>query len=267
MARIESADFDCVILSPPCGSWSRANYSDKPGPKPVRSRKYPWGIPHLLAHDQRRAANGNEFVHFSIRAIVAAQNCKRRGRRVTTLWEHPEDLGATKNGCPASVWQLPQVRNAYAEFGFITAAGYQCQFPDVDYPKPTRVLTDITSLKCFGYTGWPQFTAEQKYLGPLPRQCGHRHYEQMIGRLPTGGFATSPKAAYPPGMCELFARHIFDDFMSQGSGKTRAPCGREGASKDAHARQHSGPSSPATQPRLAFRRAPGRPPMPPPTTR
>ena len=88
MARIESGGFDVVILSPPCGSWSRANYSDKPGPKPVRSRASPWGLPGLRHHDQVRARNGNEFVHFSIRAVIAAQACKRRGRRATTLWEH-----------------------------------------------------------------------------------------------------------------------------------------------------------------------------------
>ena len=52
-----------------------------------------------------------------------------------TLWEHPEDLGMTPRGCPASVWQLQQVRKAYAEFPFITAAGYQCQFEGVDYPQ------------------------------------------------------------------------------------------------------------------------------------
>ena len=151
MARIESGDFDVVILSPPCGSWSRANYSDKPGPQPVRSREHPWGKPGLLHRDQLRARNGNEFVHFSIRAVVAAQSCKRRGRRVTTLWEHPEDLGRTRRGTPASVWQLSNVRQAYGEFPFTTAAGYQCQFDDVDYAKPTRILTDILTLQCFGY--------------------------------------------------------------------------------------------------------------------
>ena len=30
MARVESADFDIVVLSPPCGTWSRANYSSRP---------------------------------------------------------------------------------------------------------------------------------------------------------------------------------------------------------------------------------------------
>ena len=59
--------------------------------------------------------------------------------------EHPKDLGTTARGCPASVWQLPEVRKAYAEFEHITVAGYQCQFK-VDFLKPTRIPTDILSL-------------------------------------------------------------------------------------------------------------------------
>ena len=55
----------------------------------------------------------------------------------------------------------------------------------------------------------------------------------MIGELPEGGFATSPMAAYPPGMCYMFALHIFNDFMENGPGKTRVPCGRDQASREA----------------------------------
>ena len=150
-----------------------------------------------------------------------------------TLWEHPEDLGTTPRGCPASVWQLQQVRKAYAEFPCTTAAGYQCQFDGVDYAKPTRILTDIMSLKSFGYVGWPTFDKDGWYTGPLPDSCGHRHGAQMIGKLPSGGFATSPTAAYPEGMCSLFARHIFMDFMQNGPGKKRLPCGRGRASDKA----------------------------------
>ena len=39
--RIGAADFDFVILSPPCGSWSRANWSDDKPPQPCRDRQHP----------------------------------------------------------------------------------------------------------------------------------------------------------------------------------------------------------------------------------
>ena len=41
LAQIGAGDYDVLILSPPCGNWSRANFSDKPGPKPCRNRQHP----------------------------------------------------------------------------------------------------------------------------------------------------------------------------------------------------------------------------------
>ena len=220
MARISSGDYDLIILSPPCGTWSRAPWSDNQPPQPVRDRHHPWGFPsQRTAADRRRLRDGNEFIHFSIRAIVTAQDCKRRGRRVMTLMEHPEDLGRVPRGQPASAWQLPELRGAYAEFPFATAAGHQCQF-NVDYAKPTRLLSDILTITAFGYSGWPVFDADDRYRGPLPKSCGHgKHGQQMIGHLPGGGFATSPTAAYPPGMCRFLAFHIYMDWMENGNGK------------------------------------------------
>ena len=101
---------------------------------------------------KRHARNGNEFIHFSIRAIITCQNCKRRGLRTMTLLEHPEDLGRVPTGYPASIWQLPELRKAYAEFPFVTVAGHQCQL-GVDYAKPTRLISDILSLAAFGFPG------------------------------------------------------------------------------------------------------------------
>ena len=46
LARLEDGEFDCIMLSPPCGTWSRANWVNNDGPKPRRNRKYPWGIPY-----------------------------------------------------------------------------------------------------------------------------------------------------------------------------------------------------------------------------
>ena len=102
LARLEDGDFDCVMLSPPCGTWSRANWANDNGPKPCRNRAHPWGIPHLRAGAQRRAAAGNEFVHFSIRAIVVAQSAKKKGHMVRCILEHPEDLGRIMPAGPSA---------------------------------------------------------------------------------------------------------------------------------------------------------------------
>ena len=69
----------------------------------------------------------------------------------------------------------------------------------------------MLSFGAFGFQGWPIFDEEDNYLAPLPRHCGHDHQEHPIGRLPSGGHATSPTAAYPDKMCLYIAFHIFED--------------------------------------------------------
>ena len=94
IARVEAGEFDVVINSPPCGTWSRANWANLDGPAPCRNRQNPWGFPNNEAHQRRRAEAGNEFIHFTLRAIAAAQAANAKGKWVGSLWEHPEDLGA-----------------------------------------------------------------------------------------------------------------------------------------------------------------------------
>ena len=220
LARIRDGDFDFVILSPPCASWSRSQYANNLKPQPVRSKKHPWGLPGLLKADRRRAETGNTFILFAIRAIVTATEAKRRGVYIRTLLEHPEDLGKTPRGTPASIWQLDQLRKAHGEFPHVSVAGHQCPF-GADRAKPTRLMSDIEEFAEFGFPGWPIFDHDDQYLGPLPKSCGHRHRDKMIGRTPQGGYYTSPTAAYPPDMCAFIALRFFNDFCN----KFPAPCG------------------------------------------
>ena len=46
--KIESGNYDVVIISPPCATWSRATFNPPPGgwpdpryPQPCRSKQYP----------------------------------------------------------------------------------------------------------------------------------------------------------------------------------------------------------------------------------
>ena len=223
MSRVEAGEFDVCIYSPPCGSWSRANWANDDGPQPCRNRAHPWGIPHQRAKQKERADNGNRFVHFAIRGIEAAARSKLAGRDVFSLLEHPEDLGRTHRGQPASIWQLPELRKAFGNSQCWTVAGHQCQFPGVDRAKPTRLFSDLVGVHEFGRCGWPTFDAADYYQGPLPRSCGHQHNQKMIGRLSGGGFATAPTAAYPEGMCDFIANLVFNAFRN--SKFTESPVG------------------------------------------
>ena len=57
--------------------------------------------------------------------------------------------------------------------------------------EPTRLFSDIGSLADFGRMGWPRFDSRDYYVGPLPKECGHRHKQRMIGKNRRGGFHTS----------------------------------------------------------------------------
>ena len=173
--QIEEGQIDVQILSPPCGTWSRANWANDLNPKLCRDRSHPWGFPNQKRQQQRRAETGNEFVHFAIRALAAAEEAKKRGHRIRSLLEHPEDLGRTPRGTPASIWQLPQIRqignkvvDARTGGGFKIVGGNQRQYPGIDRKKPTRLLSDIEGLERFGVEGWPQFDAAGWYVGPFP---------------------------------------------------------------------------------------------------
>ena len=219
IAQILAGEYDVVILSPPCGSWSRANWANDDGPPPCRDRFSPWGFAHNSAGQRRRAEAGNEFVHFSIRAIQTAALAKKRGCLVRCLLEHPEDLGrvgpqALHQGVPASIWQLDDLRSAFGDAKATTVAGWQCQFPDVDIAKPTRLFSNIPGIEEFGRVGWPVLDAHFNSRGPLPRYCGHNHKQRTIGTNDEGGFHTSPTAAYPPPMCEWIALKIYTDWLT-----------------------------------------------------
>ena len=74
------------------------------------------------------------------------------------LIEHPEDLGSTKNGVPASIWQLVEIRRLQdLNSAMVSVAGHQCQF-EVDYSKPTRLCSDIPGISDFGRSVGPRST-------------------------------------------------------------------------------------------------------------
>ena len=230
LAKILDGDFDFVILSPPCGTWSRANWANDDGPPPCRDRFSPWGFSPDRAKDhrfrmctagqKRRTEQGNAFVHFSIRAIRNAADARKKGHHVRFLLEHPEDLGRVSKaslyqGVPASIWQLRELREAPGDSTAKTVAGWQCQYPGMDIPKPTRLFSDIPGIEAFGVEGWPILDSDHHSVGPLPRYCGHRHTAKSIGKNDEGGFHISPTAAYPEGMCRWIAQLIHDDFATR----------------------------------------------------
>ena len=67
--RIAAKEFDAVLLSPPCASFSRATWANFRGPRPVRSYEFPRGLRTLTPAERDRAIMGNIFADLPTSAM------------------------------------------------------------------------------------------------------------------------------------------------------------------------------------------------------
>ena len=163
---------------------------------------------------------GNELLAFSVQCLQEGRKCSPPAHG---LLEHPEQLGSADRGEPASIWERSEVI-ALEEVGFIRGAIYQCQWhAGLDFPKPTGLLTSSPSIAAAPdfYAGQPELEDRQeqgrtrrKYVGPLPRECGHRHSTSLVGKDHTGAFRTGSSAAYPAEMCKRLADMMMHDLRA-----------------------------------------------------
>ena len=182
----ESSLYLLDVLSPPCGTWSRVH----PGPKPLRSSIWPLGFPWLSDQCRKQVEIANYFV---FQSILAAGLAAESGGFY--LIEHSEDLGEVAGEVPASIWQLPEMRQLVEKTQGTTWAVYQCKYSALS-PKPTRFASNIRQCKNFQFSSWPKFDSKHRYLGPLPKSCGHRfHVKKLIGKDVSGKWRTSPSAS------------------------------------------------------------------------
>ena len=62
LARIRAQEFDAILLSPPCSTFSRAPWANFKGPRPVRSAARPRGLDKLTAAERDRCILGNLLI-------------------------------------------------------------------------------------------------------------------------------------------------------------------------------------------------------------
>ena len=204
-------DWDYLIAAPPCGDFSRAKWANKSGPRPRRSRQYPRGFPWLRGKSKDATVNSNIMVD---RAVAAIKQGMQSQAKTRWLLEHPEDLGDTANGGePASIWQFEEIEELERLESVVFGVLYQCRFPEALHAKPTRLMGTVKGLGKMLYLGRPRFTKNShRYIGPLPRNCGHVSHKSLIGVNSEGVFNTAGAAAYPDSMNEEIAEHIVEDF-------------------------------------------------------
>ena len=215
--RIRAKEFDAILLSPPCASFSRATWANFRGPRPVRSYELPRGLEQLTLVERDRPILGNIFADFSFEiATLLAE-----GAATFLAMEQPEDLGALPT-CPheglrpASMWQWPQLADLL-EKGLRTVAFHQASF-GVPYAKPTRLLLCI-------YEGLPSYDDQGYYKGPLPSAQG---FGKMFQRQAKGAFKTTGSEQWPVAMCQWLSAMLLSSCLlpakdAVGEGGAAAP--------------------------------------------
>ena len=213
MLQMQAHEFDMLVITPPCSTFSRARFANSAGPTPLRTKAWPWGFPWLEGVNLAACELGNEFIRLTFEALQLASNLS-----MGSITEHPEDLGATNSGeLPGSLWAMEETFALAKSISASTVCFFQCPFGAAS-SKPTRLLSTIPLSNPDELTlakGWPRFAKSGRYLGPLPARCGHKH-QPLIGRSSSGSFRTSASAAYPASMCKWLAREIVIYCLAKG---------------------------------------------------
>ena len=94
LLKLQTGNYQAIILSPPCSTFSRAPWSNRKGPRPVRSYVHHRGLQRLTWSERKKADWGNTLMDFTFKLIQTAINKDVR----FILFENPEDLGALQQG-------------------------------------------------------------------------------------------------------------------------------------------------------------------------
>lgn len=204
--QIAARDWDVVLVSPPCNTWTRAVWSNYNGPKPMRSFDYPMGFPWLPWRTKQTCMLANTLAIFAIEVLD-----KQLSVGGHVLLEQPEDLGTIRSGPhagqrPASMWQLPQLKQLLQNTNIEYACLRQSDF-GTSYLKPTRLLFTLPGVNSDHrfFKGPPSFDPKGYYVGPCPASSSSG--ASLIGKKGSA-FATTGTAAWPPLLCEWIATSI-----------------------------------------------------------
>ena len=251
LQRIKQGEFDAVLVTPPCSTWSRVRGANCRGPPAIRSREHPWGFPWLSARHLKDAELGNVLIVFMLDVLetLEAHPHAASGRLVIVFGEHPGDLGLIRreeDGMlmePASIWQLPRMRALVrqdATLELFTVVFNQCCW-GAPYRKPTRLITNLAALRTWGQCQWPQFDAHRHYVGPI-LACRCKPTVTLARAKEDTSFRTSTTSTYPAAMDEQLAQSILQQWqrapLQPAKEGERHPIGEE-PGKEQHCKRHA----------------------------
>ena len=204
---ISSNCFQALISSPPCDTFTRVQWANDYGPRPLRSFLHKEGFPWLVGDRKHRAHIGTILGHFNFECIQL-QASQKPG---FVFMEFPEDLGAIRGGKhhgqrPASLWQWPAMHSLRADLRFTELGILQSDF-SANYLKPIRLLVKGHLSPHIGlFLGPPRYDPEGFYLGPIPqRSAKDLGLTTLARKAGETTFRTSGTAAWPADLCRWAA--------------------------------------------------------------
>ena len=237
LQELAEGTYHVVLITPPCSTWSRVRGANCRGPPMIRSRAYPWGFPWLSKRHLKDAELGNVLIRFMVEVLQVLEQHPRsaEGALVLVFGEHPEDLGTIwreEDGMrmePASIWQLAELRALVTEqnpLQLSTIAFNQCCW-GAPYRKPTRLLTNLSLLKHWGPSTWPQFDSQGRYAGPAIDLCTCKPTVSLARTAGDTNFRTTATSIYPEAMDKAIAAAILHQIseapppLKRGEGRGR----------------------------------------------
>ena len=215
MKQLEDNKYQALIASPPCDTSSRARYANFNGPRPLRSKVHPRGFPWLKGEKKRKVQLANTLMDLTWKAmIIQAKNVPG-----IVLAEFPEDLGKVQDGpmqgqSPSSLWQDAKFEEFMQLPGTSTMGLHQSDF-GAPYLKPTRITMKGAPSKAKRvYPGLPMFSADNDYLGPIPKVSARELGLTTLARQANEAeFRTTGTAAWPPELAEWAADSIHESAL------------------------------------------------------
>ena len=200
LAKIKDGHYDFIVAGPPCESFSHARET-RPGPRPLRSVKFPYGFKNLKGFEAEQVRKGNLF------AVRVAEACDIISERHLGgfLIENPtpwEDF--------ASIWVLPEYIALAGKTDVHVTDFDQCEYGAFS-TKPIRFMYKGVSSKifvhrCSHFKQW--FTDDRgvDYWSAHPRQ---------VGRKKQGKWATKALAIWPGKLNKAIALSIKEARVAQ----------------------------------------------------
>ena len=185
-------EFNAVVVTPPCSTFSRAPWANSMGPVPVRSARYPDGFPWLSNQLRSKAVLGNSLVQFHWDCLQRVHQLQNH-LNITGFGEHPEDLGRVRGkgpgDIPASIWRSQQYRSLMDNNWW--SAGFKQDALGAPTAKPTRAISNSWEFEAFGTSGPPTFDVDGFYTGPILRSLDVPKVSLLRKKGDTGPFRTA----------------------------------------------------------------------------